>query len=75
MILGIGYHAVTTSFTGGGRSGSGTDMSLALKFGIDQSLTENMKLNAKIQFFLLPGDTKGEPDIFTKMSIGFKIVY
>ena len=76
LILGIGYHAVTTSYTGGGLgSGSGTDMSLALKFGIDQSLTENMKLNAKIQFFLLPGDTKGEQDIFTKMSIGFKIVY
>ena len=76
LILGIGYHAVTTSWVGGGYGDdSSTDMSLALKFGIDQSISENLKLNAKMQFFLLPGSSKGEQDVFTKISIGFKAVY
>ena len=76
LILGIGYHAVTTSYTGGGLgSGSDTDMSIDLKFGIDQALSEGIKLNAKMQFFLLPGDSWGEQDVFTKISIGFKALF
>lgn len=76
LILGVGYHAVTTSWIGGGLGeDSSTEMSLAFKFGVDQSISENLKLNAKIQFFLLPGSNKGEQDVFTKASIGFKAVY
>ena len=76
LIVGIGYHAVTTSYTGGGLgSGSSTDMSLAFKFAIDQALSDEIKLNAKMQIFALPGDQKGEEDMFFKMTIGFKMLF
>lgn len=76
LIAGIGYHAVTTSYTGGGLgSGSDTDMALAFKFGVDQGLGDDMKLNAKMQIFALPGSKKGEQDMFFKISIGFKMMF
>ena len=76
LIAGIGYHAVTTSWTGGGLgSDSDTHMSVALKFGIDQGISENLKLNAKVQLFILPGNDKGEEDMFLKMTVGFKSVF
>ena len=76
LILGIGYHAFTESWVGGGLgSDSATDMSLAIKLGLDQSISEDMKFNIKLQFFGLPGTHKYEKDVFTKLSIGFKMMF
>ncbi|MBO4480323.1 MAG: hypothetical protein J5742_01695 [Alphaproteobacteria bacterium] len=76
LIAGIGVHSVTTSYVGGGLgSGSDTYMSVALKFGIDQGISESLKLTAKMQLFILPGNEKGEEDMFFKMSIGFKTMF
>ena len=75
FLLGIGWHSITESWVGGGTNYDTTSMALAFKLGLEQGISENLKLNFKIQFFMAANSDNGMLDTFTKASLGFKMVF
>lgn len=75
LIAGAGLSAVTVSVSGGGMSDSSTTMAMDFKFGVDQGISESLKLTARMHvFFPLDSDDVGM-DALMKMSIGFKSIF
>lgn len=72
LVAGLGIHSITTSVTGGGMNDSDTSMALAFKFGLDQGITDDMKFVARLHFFI---PTEEGMDSFTKLSVGFKMIF